>query len=113
MMQERYEFVSAIFLNTRGFAFVVFEGELAPLDWGVVEVRGTRKSEKNLARIEKLLARCRPQVVVLQKLLPTDPRPERIFDLNGAVAALARRGGFPKLIKGGWIRVFTFTIRLK
>jgi hypothetical protein len=31
---RRYALVLAIYLNTRGFGFVLFEGHLSPFDWG-------------------------------------------------------------------------------
>src|SRR5450432_1110765 len=32
---QRYELVLALYPNTRGFAFVLFQGHLSPFDWGV------------------------------------------------------------------------------
>lgn len=94
--ESRYNFVAAIYLNSRGFAFVVFEGELAPVDWGVVEARGSAKREKILARVKQLLLRCKPHVLVLQKMLSTDVhRPERIRSLNEAIAEEAQRNNMP------------------
>ena len=43
----RYRLVTAIYLNSRGFGFALFEGPLAPLDWGTVEVRGKEKRENH------------------------------------------------------------------
>jgi len=40
---RRYALVLSIYPNTRGFAFVLFEGPLSPFDWGVKEVRGRGK----------------------------------------------------------------------
>jgi hypothetical protein len=48
--------VMAIYLNSRGFAFVIFEGELAPLDWSIVEARGSEKREKILAPVRQQFA---------------------------------------------------------
>jgi hypothetical protein len=39
MKRQRYSFVMAIYPNTRGFAFVLFEGPLSPVDWQAVEIR--------------------------------------------------------------------------
>ena len=56
----------SVYLNTRGFAFVVFEGHVSPLDWGIREVRGPRKRKGCLTRITKVVDRYRPDVLVIQ-----------------------------------------------
>lgn len=63
---RRYHLVLAIYLNSRGFAYAIFEGETAPLDWGAVEVRGEDKRTRVLLRVGSLLSRYVPDVVVLQ-----------------------------------------------
>jgi hypothetical protein len=91
-----HKWVTAIHLNSRGFAFVVFEGPLAPRDWSIVEARGEDKREKILARIDALFARYRPDVVVLQDMSQTGThRPHRIRRLNEAIVQAAERYGFP------------------
>jgi hypothetical protein len=35
--RRRYDLVLAIYPQTRGFAFVLFEGWLSPVDWGIHE----------------------------------------------------------------------------
>src|SRR3954447_15042046 len=88
--------VMAIHLNSRGVSFVIFEGELAPLDWSAVELRGSEKREKALVRIDALLARFRPNVVVLEDMPESDTRrPLRIRSLNEAIAGLAERYALP------------------
>ena len=93
---RRHRLVTAIYLNSRGFAFVLFEGPLAPLDWGVIEARGKNKRNRMLSRIETLFSRYRPDAVVLQNMSDngTD-RPQRIRRLNDAIAEAAERFGFP------------------
>jgi hypothetical protein len=85
----------AIHLNSRGFSFVIFEGELAPLDWSTVELRGNEKRERALVRINALLARFKPNVVVLQDMSESNTRPLRIRSLNEAIAGLAKRYTLP------------------
>jgi hypothetical protein len=63
---SRHTLATAIYLNSRGFAFVLFEGELAPRNWGTIEARGKDKRERVLSRIDGLLSRYKPDVVVLQ-----------------------------------------------
>jgi hypothetical protein len=95
---RRYKLVTAIYLNSRGFAFVLFEGPLAPRDWGVVEAREGDKRERLLSRIDGLLSRYRPNVLVLQDTSHNGThRPHRIRRLNVAVAEAAQRYGFPVL----------------
>jgi hypothetical protein len=93
---NRYTLVTAIHLNSRGFAFVVFESPLAPLDWSIVETRGSDKREKILSRINSLFIRYKPHVVVLQDMSPTGThRPYRIRRLNKAIAEVAKQYSFP------------------
>ncbi len=87
--------VFAIYLNSRGFAFVLFEGPLAPRDWSTIEVRGDKR-EKIVARVSSLFARYKPHVVVLQDMSPTGTdRPHRIRHLNEVITKLAERHGLP------------------
>jgi hypothetical protein len=91
----KYPLVFAIYLNSRGFAFVLFEGPLAPLDWGTVEARGDKR-EKIISRISSLSARYTPHVVVLQDMSPKGThRPHRIRHLNEAIAKIAVRFALP------------------
>jgi hypothetical protein len=95
---ERYTLVAAIYLNSRGFAFVLFEGPLAPRDWGAVEARGKDKRARLLARIDGLLSRYKPDVLVLQNTSHNGThRPHRIRHLNEAVAETAERYGLQVL----------------
>jgi len=50
---------------TRGVGFVVFEGPELLIDWGVAHVRSD-KHAKCLDRIEKLIVRYRPDVIVVE-----------------------------------------------
>ena len=95
---SRYNLVAAIHLNSRGFGFVLFEGPLAPLDWGVAEARGKPKRETLLARVDALFARYQPNVIVLQDMSERGThRPHRIRHLNEEIVEIAERYGFPVL----------------
>jgi hypothetical protein len=79
-----------IHLNSRGYGFALFEGSMAPVDWGVVEVRTTDKRAQLLERVREQLERFVPDVVVVQNM--TDPRTRRthrIRRLNETVMELA------------------------
>ena len=88
----------AIYPNTRGFAFVVFEGPLAPVDWGVTEIRGTNKNKRCLRRIAMLFGQYEPDALVLQNMSEPDGgvhRARRIRNLNDAIVVLAETQGIP------------------
>src|SRR5579864_1567861 len=87
---RRYVLVLAIYFNTRGVAFVLFEDPLSPVDWSVRETRGPGKDARCLARIINILDQYLPDIVVLQDTSAQGtPRAARIVELNDAVAALA------------------------
>ena len=92
---SKYPLVFAIYLNSRGFAFVLFEGPLAPLAWRVFEARGDKR-EPIVTRVSSLFARYKPHVVVLQDMSPEGThRPHRIRHLNEVITKLAERHGLP------------------
>src|SRR5438034_5594720 len=83
--------VLAIYPQTSGFAFVLFKGWDAPLDFGAYEVRGGDKNARCLKRAEALLALHSPDVLVLQQMLRSDThRAPRIQQLNRNIAELAK-----------------------
>jgi hypothetical protein len=93
---RRYTLVLAIYLNTRGFGFVLFEGHLSPFDWGMREVRGPRKHGRCVTCIRKKFDHYLPDVLVLQDTSPEGTRrARRIADLNAAIAELAKSRGIP------------------
>src|SRR5262249_88823 len=93
---RRYAFVLAIYVNTRGFAFVLFEGPLAPVDWRVRELGGPRKDGGWLGTIVAILDQYLPDVLVLQDTSAQGTlRARRIVKLNEAIAALAEVRGLP------------------
>ncbi|WP_210161661.1 hypothetical protein, partial [Bradyrhizobium liaoningense] len=83
-------------LNTRGFAFVVFEGHLAPFDWGIRETRGPRKRDGSLVRITQIFDRYAPDVVVVQDTSEQGTRRVRwISILNRSIVRLANDRNVP------------------
>jgi LmbE family N-acetylglucosaminyl deacetylase len=88
------ELVLAFCPNTRGFGFVLFEGPFAPVDWGVVWLRGTEKNRIGVQRLAELLARQRPDVVLLEDMFDgTSRRHDRIRELNAAAQQAVSRAG--------------------
>ena len=94
MISRRHDLVLAIHLQSRGFAFVLFEGSLAPVDWGVQEARGKNKNARCLTRIASLLALHTPDVLILQDMSERGTlRASRIQELNRRIAELADQYG--------------------
>jgi hypothetical protein len=96
MSDRRHVFVLAIYPSTRGFAFVVFEGPLSPVDWGVKAIPGSQKNRRCLAAIQLIIDRFQPGAIVLQDTTPGGTRrADRIRTLNAAIGELAERNGIP------------------
>ena len=94
--RRRHDLVFAIYPQSRGFAFVLFEGWLAPVDWGVYEARGADKNARSLIRINSLLELHTPDVLVLQDMSKHGTRrARRIRELNRRAAELADQRGVP------------------
>jgi hypothetical protein len=83
--------ILSIYSNRHGFGFVVFEGHLAPVDWGIAWVRGRRKNRECVRRISALLGRHNPAALVIRQI--SERMPRRIRDLNEGIAALAETQG--------------------
>jgi len=93
---RQYALVLSIYLNTRGFAFVLFKTSLSPHDWGMREVRGLRKQQRCLDKMTALLDFYEPDVLVLQNTsLGGTVRVLRLARLNTALASVAERRGIP------------------
>jgi hypothetical protein len=92
--RRRYNLVLAVYPNARGFAFALFEAPLAPVDWGVVEVRGENKNRECIQRISSMFGEYQPEALVLQDMSGREARrARRIRDLNEAIATLAETQG--------------------
>lgn len=80
----------AIHPNAHGFGWAAFTGPFSPYDWGSVGAKGTGKNETCLRRIERLLDRLTPQVLVLEAFEGTgSARRPRSIRLCRAIMALA------------------------
>jgi hypothetical protein len=90
----KHDLILSISANSRGFGFVILEGQLAPVDWGVREAYGRTKNEVCLKRIVRLIDRYQPDLVVLQNAPSTErARVKRICALNTEIANLAESRG--------------------
>jgi hypothetical protein len=83
------ELVLAIYPQSSGFAFVLFKGWDAPVDFGAYEVRGGEKNVRCLKRAESLFALHSPDLLVLQQMSTSDRAP-RIRQLNRDIAELGK-----------------------
>ena len=94
--RKRYNLVLAVYPSARGFAFVVFEGPLSPVDWSVREIRGRHKNQKCLIGIAALFVRFQPEALVLQDMSAAGTRRAcRLRELNATIAELAGERGVP------------------
>jgi hypothetical protein len=94
MSAKPYKLVMAIFPNTRGFAYVVFEGPLAPIDWGISDVRGVGKNATVVCRVDRLVTMLGPDVIVLRAAADLQaPRGRRLRKLVGSLEELAKAKG--------------------
>lgn len=91
---SRRNFIFAIHLQTRGFAYVLFDESRVPIDWGVYDARGADKNARSLVRINSLLELHTPDVLVLQDMSKRGTRrARRIQELNRRAAELADQRG--------------------
>lgn len=87
--------VLAVYPNSRGFGFVVFEDPKSIVEWGLPQVRPPDQSEI-LALVNSLLDRHQPDVLVIEST--DDPecrRKDRVRSLLKAVARLGARSRIP------------------
>ncbi len=86
----RHSFVLAIYPNSRGIAFAVFEGARTLIDWGLRGARYRHNHDRYLAAIGDLFALYQPAVLVLQNMDPAGTRrAKRIRTLNAEIVELA------------------------
>jgi len=62
---QKSELVLAIFPTSRGFGWVLFEGPMAPVNWGIASVKRNR-SAWCMTRFGKLIDLYRPKAILLE-----------------------------------------------
>jgi hypothetical protein len=93
---QHHKLVLSIYLSARGFAFVLFEGPLAPYDWGIHEVRGRSRNARCIRLVERVLERYEPDALVIQDTSASGTRrAPRIQKLNLAIGEIADAWGVP------------------
>ncbi len=98
--------VLAIDPTTKGFAYAVLEGPNFPLDWGLTEVDPKRKNALCLERVNRLIARYLPDVLVLEACGGKGShRSPRVQSLNQGIEEFAsKRGVRTRTFSRGQIR---------
>jgi hypothetical protein len=85
--EQRSELVLAIRPCSRGFAFVLFEGPLSPIDWGFREARGGDRNARCLDAARVVIAHGQPDVIALADYAASPgKRSERIKRLHSLIA---------------------------
>ncbi len=104
MTSRQYDLVVAFYPHARGFAYVVFEGPLSPVDWGMSDVPVRVKARRCLRRLSLLLDRYRPDVLLIREVSERCTK-GRIAKLLAAIEDEARgRGIFTVAVSRKQIR---------
>jgi hypothetical protein len=92
MKRRRYDLVLAFYPHARGFAYVVFEGPLSPVDWGMSDLPVKEKAQRCLKRLAMLLDRYKPDVLLMREV-SQGPTMKRLAHLLRAIEELAEGQG--------------------
>lgn len=80
----------SIYPFSRGFAFVLFEGDASPFDWGIKEIKEKHKNTKAFDAITSIVARYQPDVLLIEDTShPEARRSSRIRKLYRMICHLA------------------------
>lgn len=93
MKHDQSQSVLALYPTTRGYAFVLFESESNPIDWGVRDIRAPFKARNVAAMkdIEALVDRVRPDCIVIEDTSETGSRRStRIQRLHRSIVHIAQ-----------------------
>jgi hypothetical protein len=93
---RKYALTMSLYVNSRRFAFVLFEGTLSPYDWGMIEVRGAKNQQRVMDKVTSLLRRYVPDVLIMQDMGPEGTRrANRLALLNSALGSVVQELGIP------------------
>jgi hypothetical protein len=92
MKPRRYDLIMAFYPHARGLAYVIFEGPLSPVDWGMSDIAGAQKARRCLQRLALLLTQYRPDALVLRGVSHSAGTKQGA-KLLGAMETLAEREG--------------------
>jgi hypothetical protein len=93
MSLSRCKLIMAIYPNARGFAYIVFDGPLSPVDWGISDLHGAEKKETCIRRVDKLLKVLNPDVLVLRDPVGLDRRGGQLCMLIPLIEEVAKGRG--------------------
>lgn len=92
--------ILAIHPTSRGFGWVLFEGSLVPVDWGITRPK-VNKSAQCMARFKQLLDQYEPSALVLETVDGDDSRRgERIRELTQTMRGFANNRDMDVLAYG-------------
>lgn len=84
--------VLAVHPTWRGFGWVVFEGMLAPVDWGNASAKNAKRQGHLMGRFERLLDRYEPSVFVIETFEKLPPATNKQKLCRGMTHLAASRG---------------------
>ena len=92
--------VLAIHPTSRGFGWVLFEGPLVPVDWGIASAK-INKSAQCMVRFKQLLEQYQPSALVLERFDEDDShRSERVRELAQTMHGFANNRDMDTLVYG-------------
>src|SRR5258708_26295255 len=88
----------AIHPTSRGFGWILFEGPLVPVDWGIASAKVNR-SAQCMVRFRQLLDQYQPSALILEKFEESDSRrSERIRSLAQTMRGFANNRDMDTLV---------------
>jgi Holliday junction resolvasome RuvABC endonuclease subunit len=85
-----HNFVLALYPNSRGIAFVVFEGAQSLVDWGIRVTRHKNEQHRCLSALADLFVLYQPAMLILENMASVRARrSRRIRSLNAEIAERA------------------------
>jgi hypothetical protein len=67
-MNGRYDLILGFYPHARGFAYIVFESPVSPVDWGMSDVSVKEKAGRCLRRLSLLLDQYQPDALLIRKV---------------------------------------------
>lgn len=92
MKVRPHDLILAFYPHARGFSYIIFEGALAPVDWGMSDVPFVAKAATCLRRLSKLLDQYRPDALLIRDM-PRGNGKNTSAALLDAMKELANRRG--------------------
>jgi hypothetical protein len=94
--RSQRELTLSVFLSAKGYAFTVFKGPVAAIDWGTKEVVGRGKNDRCFEGVVRLIDRYRPDALVIEEWWARRAvRVERICRLYRRIDHHARKHSVP------------------